>query len=126
MRAGWSCATRPWRRALPRAARRTRTPPRTAGSGVTPASLSEQESMDKSHGSGDATPTTPPNMFENPLLLSDAQSSGASDTQTTPDAESDARELIMEDMSCQTGDDLLENGNEAEADPGANEHERRG
>ena len=84
--------------------------------------LSEQESMDKSHGSGDATPTTPPNMFEN-HLLSDAHSSGASDTQTTPDPESDARELIMEDMSCQTGDDLLENGNEAEADPGANEHE---
>ena len=94
-----------------------------SGIGRDAGALSEQESMDKSHGSGDATPTTPPNMFENPLLLSDANSSGASDTQTTPDPESDARELIMEDMSCQTGDDLLENGNEAEADPGANEHE---
>ena len=94
-----------------------------SGIGRDAGALSEQESMDKSHGSGDATPTTPPNMSENPLLMSDAHSSGASDTQTTPDPESDARELIMEDMSCQTGDDLLENGNEAEADPGANEHE---
>ena len=66
------------------------------------AGLSEQESMDKSHNSDT------PNIF-------DAHSSAQ-----TP--ESDTRELIMEDMSCQTGDDLLENGNEAE-DPAANENQ---
>ena len=63
------------------------------------AGLSEQESMDKSHSSD-----TTPSLFENPL--SDAQSS---DTQTP---ESETRELIMEDMSCQTGDDLMENEQE--------------
>ena len=67
------------------------------------AGLSEQESMDKSHNSDT------PNIF-------DAHSSAQ-----TP--ESETRELIMEDMSCQTGDDLLENGNEAEEDPAANERE---
>ena len=66
------------------------------------AGLSEQESMDKSHNSDT------PNIF-------DAHSSAQ-----TP--ESDTRELIMEDMSCQTGDDLLENGNEAD-DPAANENQ---
>ena len=64
--------------------------------------------MDKSHNSDT------PNMFE--TALSDTPS----DPQRTP--ESDTRELTMEDMSCQTGDDLLENGTEAEEDPTANQN----